>query len=284
MFSTSQWLSQYLLKETAQQENHLCDFDKIVYELKPGDVLLVEGYSMSSRVIQQVTLSPWSHSILYIGRLHEIEDVAARRKVESHCGLLPSDRLIVEGYLGQGIVFSKLEAYKGYHLRICRPRGISISDAQAVVAHAIHQVGYHYDAWQLFDLARFLLPWSFLPKKWRSSLFSYKPGIQTKTVCSTMIATAFHSVNFPILPMVQVDENGKISLYQRNPKLFTPRDFDYSPYFDIIKYPFVDHTNPATYRYLPWSAEQGEEILTLNSELNSQDKLSASSHKYHKRP
>ena len=86
-----------------------------------------------------------------------------------------------------------------------------------------------------------------------------------------MIASAFQSVNFPILPLIQVDDKGKMSLYQRNPKLFTPRDFDYSPYFDIIKYPFIDHTNPASYRYLPWKHHAHQEDLTLAKDFNADD-------------
>ncbi len=65
------------------------------------------------------------------------------------------------------------------------------------------------------------------------------------------------SVNFPVLPIVKI-----------NPKIFTPKDFDYSPYFEIIKYPFIDfpetkfnfnflhlHTVGA-YRNLPWDKRE----------------------------
>ena len=264
MFGVAKWLSQYLMREYEPPEHFLCDFDKIVYELRPGDVILVEGHSLVSRVIQQVTLSPWSHSCIYIGRIHQIEDKVARRLVESHPGINPDDRLIIEGYMGEGIVFRTIESYEKFHLRICRPRGLSRQDSQNVIAAAISQVGFKYDTWQIFDLARFLLPWSFLPKSWRSSLFTYKPGVQTKTVCSTMIATSFQSVHFPILPLIKYDKNGNVGLYQRNPKLFTPRDFDYSPYFDIIKYPYIEHSDPALYRYLPWEkrSDRGQEYLT----------------------
>lgn len=252
MFKMSHWLGNYLMKEENLVDNHLCDFDKIVYELRPADVVLVEGQSIAARVIQQVTLSPWSHAFIYVGRVHQIEDKSVRKIVESHPGIDLDSRLIIEGFMGKGIVFSTLESYSQYHLRICRPKGISRHDAQSVINCAIGQVGFHYDNWQIFDLFRFLIPWSILPKTWRSSLFTFKPGHETKTVCSTMIAKSFQSVQFPILPLVQVDEKGSISLYHRNPKLYTPKDFDYSPYFEIIKYPFIENSNPALYRHLPW--------------------------------
>ncbi|NNJ96604.1 MAG: hypothetical protein HKP12_05535, partial [Gammaproteobacteria bacterium] len=35
-------------------------------------------------------------------------------------------------------------------------------------------------------------------------------------------------------------------------KLITPSDFDYSPYFDVIKYPMLDLDDLAVYRKLPW--------------------------------
>ena len=104
----------------------------------------------------------------------------------------------------------------------------------------------------IFDLARFLFPWFILPRRWRSSLFSKNPGESTQTVCSTMIAEAFGSIEFPILPLVKRTEGNRVKLYRRNPKLCTPSDFDYSPYFDIIKYPFLDFQNYAEQRLEPW--------------------------------
>jgi hypothetical protein len=84
-------------------------------------------------------------------------------------------------------------------------------------------------------VTRFLMPWPLLPRRWHSTLFNYKPGMRTKESCSSLLAEAFQSVNFPILPIVKGDgKNTK--LYKSNPKLYSPRDFDYSPYFDIIKY------------------------------------------------
>jgi hypothetical protein len=67
-----------------------------------------------------------------------------------------------------------------------------------------------------------------------------------------MIAEAFGSIQFPILPLVKRIENDRVQLFRRNPKLCVPRDFDYSPYFDIIKYPFLDFEHEADQRLLPW--------------------------------
>ena len=67
-----------------------------------------------------------------------------------------------------------------------------------------------------------------------------------------MIAEAFGEIQFPILPLVKEVDEGKVQLFRRNPKLYTPSDFDYSPYFDIIKYPFLDFNAHSHYRLLPW--------------------------------
>ena len=70
-----------------------------------------------------------------------------------------------------------------------------------------------------------------------------------------MMAEAFASVHFPVLPVLHHDENGNLKLYKRNTKLITPKDFDYSPYFDIIKYPYFGLDDVAAYRGLPWDTE-----------------------------
>jgi hypothetical protein len=45
-------------------------------------------------------------------------------------------------------------------------------------------------------------------------------------------------------------------MYQRNARFCVPRDFDYSPYFEIIKYPYIDYiTDKKGYRKLPWQGE-----------------------------
>jgi hypothetical protein len=70
-----------------------------------------------------------------------------------------------------------------------------------------------------------------------------------------MIAEAFSSVHFPILPHIKKNKDTGIELFQRNPRLYTPRDFDYSPYFEIIKYPFVALDDQPAYRRLPWNKD-----------------------------
>ncbi len=202
-------------------------------------------------MIRWLTNSPWTHAALYIGRLHDIEDDELRAEVASHYDGAPEDRLMVESLLGYGTIIRPLKTYREEHLRICRPSRLSHLDAAKVIRYAISQIGKHYDVRQILDLARFLFPWYIMPKKWASTLFHRNPGQTEKTVCSTMIAEAFGSVNFPILPLVKHTEEGEPRLFRRNPRLCTPSDFDYSPYFKIIKYPFMDFYHEE-YHLLPW--------------------------------
>lgn len=248
------WLTHWLVKDLQSSEHSLLhDFDRLCYEIRPGDVILVEGHSRVSNVIKLITQSSWTHAALYVGRLHDIADDTLRERLASHYEGDPRDQLIVEALLGEGTVVYPLHKYRHEHLRICRPKGLAQNDAQAVLAYAIRRLGTDYDLRQLLDLARFMFPfWGFLPRRWRSSLFEHNAGLPTRTVCSSMLAEAFGAVHFPILPFVEHAEGGRIHLHKRNPKLFTPRDFDFSPYFEIIKYPMLGLDDISLYRRLPW--------------------------------
>ena len=253
----------------------LSDFERIRHELKPCDVVLVEGRSRVSEVIKFITQSSWSHAALYIGRLHDIEDPHLRGILGEYFHGNPDKQLIIESELGLGTVVRALTVYEKEHLRICRPRGLGFHDSQKVRAYAIGRLGTAYDVRQIFDLARFLFPWFIMPRRWRSTLFSARPGKSTQTVCSTMIAEAFGHIQFPLLPLVKRVSGDQVQLLMRNPKLCTPSDFDYSPYFDIIKYPFLDFHHYADQRLMPWrgaaklSAEEQGMYMTDDLELTN---------------
>lgn len=245
----------WLTTESPQEGLPLCDFERLRYELRPCDVLLVEGRSRVSDIIRAITRSSWSHSALYIGRLHDIQDPKIRNLVSAHFNGPADTQLVIEGIMGKGTIISDLASYDKDHIRLCRPKGLSRADAQHVITFAAHRLGQGYSMRHIFDLARFLLPWRLFPRRFRSQLFQYHPGENTKTVCSTMIAEAFSSVEFPILPLIKQHDTKGIEFITRNPKLYSPRDFDYSPYFEIIKYPFVEFSDYAMYRRLPWNRD-----------------------------
>ncbi len=242
----------WLTYEIPNHQTPLTSFERLRYELRPGDVLLVEGRSNVSEIIKSITQSMWTHSFFYVGRLHDIDDPMLRDHIQKYRHCSPDEQLIIEAILGKGIIVSSIEDYEGEHLRICRPRGITRRDSQSVIEYAIGQLGTDYNVRQIMDLARFMFPYWYLPKRWRSTLFEHNAGKPTKTVCSTMMAEAFAKVRFPIIPVVHQDKEGKLKLIRNNSKLITPRDFDSSPYFDVIKYPILDFDELGIYRKLPW--------------------------------
>lgn len=230
------------------------DFNRLKYEIRPGDVLLIEGRSHISQIIRTITQSSWTHAALYIGRLIDFEDEELQNIIRQHTDAKENTRLIIEGLLDKGTIITHLAAYKEHHIRICRPIGITPSDVQLVIAYAVKALGQPYNLRHLLDLARFLLPWSIMPRRWGSSLFRTSTGEPESGICSSLIAEAYTSVQFPILPFVRPHEKVGLELIQRNPYLFTPKDFDYSPYFEIIKYPLFNPDEPLPYyRRLPWT-------------------------------
>ena len=233
------------------------NFEHLLGEVRMGDVLLVEGRTRVAHAVRGITNSIWTHSALVIGTLDKIRDPALRSVA---CSYLRDDEreapLIVESELGCGTTVSSILRYRDHHLRLCRPQGLSYTDARRVSTYALLHLGAGYNVRQILDLARFLVPWwAVLPRRWHSSLFEHNSQDPTRLICSTMIANAFNRIRFPVVPLV-VQNEGRFSMLQRNPRLITPRDFDHSPYFSIIKYPLLGEDDIEFYKKLPWS-EQG---------------------------
>lgn len=199
--------------------------------LRPGDVLLVEGNSRISTAIKYLTQSTWSHAALYVGPRPEL----AGADDETPC--------FVEADTVDGVRAVGLSRFVGLHARVCRPASLSAGDAARVIAHALARIGHRYDLRNVFDLARYLIPTPPVPLRWRRRLLILGSGDPTRAICSTLIAQAFESVRYPILPVIERRPSGDplcpgcVSeiLHVRHHSLFVPRDFDVSPYFGIVK-------------------------------------------------
>ncbi|MFT4059099.1 MAG: YiiX/YebB-like N1pC/P60 family cysteine hydrolase [Legionella sp.] len=249
-----------LLQQEPPQRAYLCDFNKLCSRIRPADVLLVEGRSRVSRMIRHVTQSPWSHAALYIGRLQDVQEPSLHTLIKEHYNG-PCDRqLLVESELGLGTIITPLDKYKDDHLRIMRPEWLAQEDVSRVVGYALGRLGKNYDVRHVLDLARFLFPWGFFPRRWRSTLFQHNAMQPTQDICSSMIADAFQSVHYPILPFIHEGNKHQMELVRRNPRLFTPSDFDYSPFFSVIKYPIFPPNTLREYAHLPWDEEQWSDI------------------------
>ncbi len=89
-------------------------------------------------------------------------------------------------------------------------------------------------------------------------------GDPTRVICSTRIAQGFQTVGYPILPRVELltekkcktcHETVREILKIRHHSLFTPRDFDVSPYFEIIK-PTIERG--FDHKQLNWSENEAD--------------------------
>jgi hypothetical protein len=264
----------WLIHEPPASEIPPYDFDRLKYEIRPCDVLLIEGRSKISRAIRAVTQSPWTHAALYIGRMSDIEDEELRTILKNNGIEKENTRLIVEGVIDKGMVVSPLSSYRHTHIRICRPIGLSAPDAQIIIGYAIKSLGNGYSVRHLLDLGRFFLPWVILPRSWASRLFRTPTGEPEAGVCSSLIAEAFSAVQFPILPFMEQNHENGVELIKRNPYLYTPKDFDYSPYFEIIKYPLFNPEEPLPYyRRLPWSKDNLVYQDDYGTYINSEGRL-----------
>lgn len=212
--------------------------------LQPGDVLLVEGSSRLSTVIKYLTQSSWSHAALFVG--HEAASQAGG-----------GDRdCFVEADLADGVRLVGVDEFLGLPLRICRPVGLASEEVATLVRFACQRVGHRYDLRNIVDLARYLLPLPPVPTPWRRRMLELGSGDPTRAICSTLIAQSFQSVRYPILPIEawQEDEQRCVGcrrrvLRRRHHSLFTPRDFDLSPYFQIVKPALLGDFDPHRLRW-----------------------------------
>jgi Permuted papain-like amidase enzyme, YaeF/YiiX, C92 family len=213
--------------------------------LQPGDILLVDGRDKVSAAIRYLTQSSWSHAAMYVG------DRLGRSTADGD----PHD--LIEMNLGEGCVSVPLTKYRSSPTRICRAVGLTPSDRDKVVQYMVDRLGLQYDTRNVFELARFLIPHPPVPARWRRQMLALGSGEPTRAICSTLIAQAFHSVRYPILPTIdRIRSGGGLNGYSeqeiwhiRHHSLFAPRDFDASPYFEVVKPTLVEGFD---YRTVTW--------------------------------
>lgn len=212
--------------------------------LRPGDVLLVEGMTRISVAIKYLTQSTWSHSALYVG------DALGDTGDDPRC--------LIEANLGEGVVASPLSKYEHVHVRICRAKGLAPEHRDQVVGFMVASLGKRYDLKNVTDLLRFFVPTPPVPMRFRRRMLAMGAGDPTRAICSSLIAEAFETVRYPILPKITRElRHEDAAQYQRREilhirhhSLYAPRDFDISPYFEIIK-PTLEQG--FDYRRLRWS-------------------------------
>ncbi|HUO05643.1 MAG TPA: YiiX/YebB-like N1pC/P60 family cysteine hydrolase [Candidatus Binataceae bacterium] len=248
------------------------DMAALKRHIRKGDVVLVEGNERVSECIKYLTQSSWSHSALYVG------DEPLRRNPERRAELIEkfgedANSLMVEALVESGVALSPISKYRNFNIRICRPFNLSSADLVEVMDEALRSVGDTYDIRNIIDLLRYFLPVTLVPARWRRQALEFGSGKPTEVMCSSLIAAAFHRVRFPIVPSyspISTDSMppAKRRLWPLNsrstgalqlgalkmisPTLITPRDFDLSPYFEIVKFNIIESMR-FDYRKIVWA-------------------------------
>jgi len=257
----SDWAVGVLTKPLKNYALHVPnDMAALKRHIRKGDVILVEGNERISECIKYLTQSSWSHSALYVG------DEPIRRNPEIKARLVEqfgeeASFLIVEAIVEAGVVLSPLARYRDFNIRVCRPFNLSAADLAEVMDEAIRSVGDTYDLRNVIDLARYFLPLSLVPPRFRRQALQFGSGEPTRAICSSVVASSFRRVKFPIMPNYEQllppaaspkrrlwpigsKKTGGLqfgALRMVSPTLITPRDFDLSPYFEIVKFNIIEN-------------------------------------------
>ena len=199
------------------------DFTALAATIRVGDVLLVEGRARVSTAIKYLTQSTWSHAALCV----------ADARAGGPCEL-------VEVTLRAGCQRVGLGRYAGFNTRLCRPASLSEDERATVARFMTDRIGLRYDLRNIRDLARYLIPTPPVPVRFRRRMLALGSGDPTRAICSSLIAQAFQSVRYPILPDIRPAAGGDARQRRevwhiRHHSLFVPRDFDISPFFAVVK-------------------------------------------------
>lgn len=199
---------------------------KLLACLQPGDVFLVEGHTRFSSAIQYLTQSTWSHSAMFVG-FRWINDP------------FKADHCFIEADVQEGVRSVSLQEFSQLQSRICRPVGLSFHDREALCQFVINRIGYQYDLKNVWDLVRYLFPTPPVSKRMRRQLLErFGSGDPTRAICSTLIAQAFENLAYPILPNLdyyELNNQFEQPIKMKHFSYIVPRDFDVSPYFQVIK-------------------------------------------------
>jgi Permuted papain-like amidase enzyme, YaeF/YiiX, C92 family len=235
------------------------DMAALERHIRKGDVVLVEGNERISECIKYLTQSSWSHSALYVGDEPTRRNPKLRAETVAKYGD-EANHLVVEALVESGVILSPLSKYRDFNIRVCRPYNLSSGDLAEVLDEALRSVGATYDIKNIVDLARYFLPVSLVPRRFRRQALHFGSGEPTRVICSSLIASCFARVRFPIVPRFEQLPDETLAagrrlwvigrktaprsygvLRQVSPTLITPRDFDLSPYFEIIKFNVIEN-------------------------------------------
>ena len=161
--------------------------------------------------------------------------------------------MLIEANIGQGVVAAPLSKYTDFHTRICRPIKLTADDCERVCAYAAERIGFDYDLKNIIDLMRYLFPLP-VPQRWRRRMMALGSGDPTGIICSAIDRAGFRerALSDPAQSGARGERTrpGRISWRSAIPRCTAPRDFDISPYFEVVK-PTI--ANGFNYKALRWA-------------------------------
>jgi hypothetical protein len=273
---------EFLTEPLPHYERHVWnDPQALRRSVRKADVLLVSGDSRVSAIIKYLTQSTWSHSALYVGDELLQRGGALRDRALDQFGD-EAGELLVEA-LPEGVVASPLSKYVDFDVRLVRPHRLRPEHRKQILEEAVRAIGWRYDLRNVLDLARYLIPVTLVPGRFRRTALHFGSGMPTEVICSSLIARLFLNVRFPVRSTVDFPSDfdapsprtggllrrifGHQSsrytglLRMRHPTLLTPRDFDLSPYFEVVKFNKIA-AGDFDYTRIRWM-EGGEEAPPL---------------------
>ena len=255
--------------------NDVTDVRKLEERLEVGDVILVSGNARISYVVKLLTLSQWSHVVLYVGDRRDLLTPAEVEEWEARYGRASLQHLVIDADPVRRVHLKPIDEYVGLMLRHCRPEALSKDDVERVVDSALGQLGREYDVKHIFRLLLFFaFPWELLPESVRRLSTDFTLS-ETDRICSRVVSEAFHSVGYPIrhaelirdrgalhrtalgfatglryrgrtaarllaggrvrAAMTRLTDRRYVEIHLKGERHITPADYDLSRFFSVIK-------------------------------------------------
>lgn len=144
----------------------LYNIQKLKKKLKPGDVFLVHGTHLISRIIRIVTDSHWNHATIYIGNGKFIE---------------ANER---------GVTTRDIAVYKQKDIEIYRHVKATDHHRKLMVSHAMQKTGKQYDFFQLLQLFFYVL--------FGIRGNAREIGSKNRYICSELVAEAYQATGLKV--------------------------------------------------------------------------------------
>lgn len=245
--------------------------------LRACDVLLICGDARVSHVVKVLTLSQWSHVVLYVGNRRDVLSDAEIEEWSAKYGEACLEHLVIDADPVRGVHLKPLDDSVGLMIRHCRPEALKSGDRERVVDLALGELGREYDVTHILQLLLFFaFPWEILPEFLRRIVRDFTLS-EDDRICSRVLSESFHQVGYPIRPISVIENKARLhskaltmasgiknrsktaaklfaggrfkaavnrladkryyEFHMRGTRYIVPADYDLSRFFSVIKNP-----------------------------------------------